>query len=97
MRNSRFHDIAEQATKSGAAERRVVSPVARKVGGCVTIILVLLFTSLGVAATILLGRMGGNVDTIGPVAVGVGLFGGIVVGALSGVLVRRLLHRLLIR
>jgi hypothetical protein len=41
--------------------------------------------------------MGGDPDTVGPAAVGVGLLGGIIVGALVGVAVRRFLVRLLIR
>ena len=98
--SDRFRDIAEQAAKETgrrAAERRVVSPIARKAGGCITVILVLLFSAVGVGATILFGRLGGDVDTIGPVAVGVGLLGGIAIGALSGAVVQRILRQLLTR
>lgn len=78
-------------------EDRVVSPLSRKVGGCATVVFVVLFAALGVGAAIVIGRMGGDADAVGPVALGIGLFAGIVLGALTGTGVSRLLRRLLIR
>lgn len=78
-------------------EDRVVSPLARKAGGCATVVFVVLFAGLGVGAAIVIGRMGGDADAVGPVALGIGLFAGIVLGALTGTGVSRLLRRLLIR
>jgi len=88
---------AARGTRDRTVDRRVVSPVARKAGGCATVLFVVLFTGLGVAAALAVGRLGGDPDTVGPAAVGVGLLGGIIVGALVGIAVRRLLVRLLIR
>ena len=88
---------AAGCTRNNAVNRRVVSPLARKVGGCATVLFIVLFTGLGVAAAIAVGRLGGDPDTVGPAVVGVGLLGGIILGALVGVAVRRLLVRLLIR
>jgi len=88
---------AARGTRNNAVNRRVVSPVARKEGGCATVLFIVLFTGLGIAVAIAVGRLGGDPDTVGPAAVGVGLLGGLTVGALIGLAVRRLLVRLLIR
>jgi len=88
---------AAGGTRNNAVNRRVVSPLARKVGGCAAVLFIVLFTGLGVAAAIAVGRLDGDPDTVGPAVVGVGLLGGIILGALVGVAVRRLLVRLLIR
>jgi NhaP-type Na+/H+ or K+/H+ antiporter len=44
-----------------------------------------------------IARIGGDADTVGPVTVGIGLLGGIVLGALVGIGVGRLLRGLLTR
>jgi hypothetical protein len=67
------------------------------VGGCATVAFIILFTVVGVGVAIAIAQMGGDADTVGPVAVGVGLFGGMVLGALVGVGVGRLLRGLLTR
>ncbi len=96
----RLRKIGQQAARgarNSAVEDRVVSPIAKKVGGCATVAFIILFTALGVGAAIVIVRMGGDADAVGPVAVGVGLFGGILLGALVGVGVGRLLRGLLTR
>lgn len=96
----RLRGIAQQAARSTVNEEvedRVVSPVANRVGGCATVIFIVLFTGLGIGAAIVIGRMGGDADAVGPVAVGIGLLAGIVLGALTGAGVSRLLRRLLTR
>ena len=94
---NRLFRRAARGTRNNAVNRRVVSPLARKVGGCATVLFIVLFTGIGIAAALAVGRLGGDPDTVGPAAVGIGLLGGIIVGALVGVAVRRLLVRLLIR
>jgi hypothetical protein len=96
--SKRLREMGKQAAKGagrGVAERRVVKPVARKVGGCATVVSVILFTALGVGAAVFVGRAGGDADAVGPVAVGIGLLAGIVFGGLVGAGVGRLLRRLL--
>jgi hypothetical protein len=96
----RFRDVAQQAARSRVnheVEDRVVSPLANKVGGCATVLFIVLFTALGVGAALTFGRLGGDPDAIGPVAVGIGIVGGIVLGALTGNAVGRVLRRLLTR
>ena len=94
---NRLFRRAARGTRNNAVNRRVVSPLARKVGGCATVLFIVLFTGIGIAAALAVGRLGGDPDTVVPAAVGIGLLGGIIVGALVGVAVRRLLVRLLIR
>jgi hypothetical protein len=88
---------AARGAYNSAVEDRVVSPLARKVGGCATVVFIVLFTGLGVGAAIVVGRMGGDVDSVGPAAIGIGLLAGIVLGAVTGTGVGRLLRRLLSR
>lgn len=98
--DQRLRDAVERAAKGArneAVDDRVVSPLAKRVGGCATVVFIVLFTGLGVAAALAVGRMGGDADAVGPVAIGVGLLGGMVLGALTGSAVSRLLRRLLIR
>lgn len=70
----------------------MVSPLARKLDGCAAVVLIVLFTDLGIAAAVIVGRVGGDPDAIGPVAIGIGLVAGIVLGALTGNAVRRTLR-----
>ena len=98
--DQRLRDVVEPAARGArdqAVNDRVVSPLAKRVGGCATVVFIVLFTGLGVAAALAVGRMGGDADAVGPVAIGVGLLGGMVLGALMGSAVSRLLRRLLIR
>ncbi|MFW6135404.1 MAG: hypothetical protein ACOC7N_01125 [Chloroflexota bacterium] len=98
--DKRLRGIAQRTARSAyndEVEDRVVSPLANKVGGCATVIFIISFTGLGVAAAIVIARMGGDVDSVGPLAIGIGLLAGIVLGALTGTGVSRLLRRLLIR
>ena len=81
--SGRFRDIARGAAR-GAANDRVVSPLARKVSGCVSVVVIVVCTALGVGAALLIGRMGGDMDSVGPVALGIGLIGGIMLGAVVG-------------
>ena len=93
-------DLARRAAvdaRNEAVDDRVVSPLANKIGGCATVLFIVLFTAIGIAVAVGIGRLGGDQDAVGPVAVGVGLLGGIILGALVGVAVRRLLQKLLIR
>ena len=98
--DERLRNLAQRAarsTRNEAVEDRVVSPLANKVGGCATVVLILLFTALGVGVAMVVGRMGGDPDAVGPAAIGIGLLAGIVLGALMGAVVRRVLRQLLIR
>lgn len=93
-----FRDIARRTARNTINEEvedRVVSPLANKVGGCATVAFIVLFTALGVGAAIVVGRMGGDTDAVGPAAVGIGILAGIVLGALTGIAVGRVLRRLL--
>lgn len=97
---NRFRDIARGAAESAVnaeVENRLISPLARKVSGCISVLVIVLCTALGVGAAVIVGRMGGDMDSVGPVAIGIGLIGGIVLGAFvagaAGRVVRRLLTR----
>lgn len=78
-------------------EYRAVRPIANKISGCATVFFIILFVGLGIAFAIFVARLGGNPDKIGPIAIGIGLFGGIIIGALAGNWVGRVLRRLLMR
>jgi hypothetical protein len=98
--DKRFRDITRQAARStlnDEVDDRVVSPLAKKAGGCATVVFIVLFAALGVGIASVIGRMGGDVDAIGPAAIGIALLAGIVLGALTGTAVGRLLRRLLTR
>jgi hypothetical protein len=98
--DNEFREIAQRtarSTRKDIVEDRIVSPLARKAGGCATVFFVVLFTGGGVGLALLIGRTTGNVDAIGPTAIGIGLVGGIVLGALVGTAIRRVLRRLLTR
>ena len=98
--DKRFRDLAKRAARSSydeVADDRVVSPLANRVGGCATVVFIVLFTALGVGAAMAVGRMGGDPDAVAPAAIGIGLLAGIVLGALTGAFVGRVLRRLLIR
>lgn len=97
---NRFRDLARGAAENAVnaeVENRVISPLTRKLSGCVSVVVIVLCTALGVSAVVVVGRMGGDTDSVGPVAIGIGLIGGIVLGALvaraAGRVVRRLLTR----
>ena len=98
--DDRLRNVGQRAARrmrNDAVEDRVVSPIAKKVGGCATVVFIILFTALGVGVAIGIARIGGDADTVGPVTVGIGLLGGIVLGALVGIGVGRLLRGLLTR
>ncbi len=96
--DDQFRDIGRQAARgmrNDMVEDRIVSPLANKVGGCATVFFIVLFIALGVGVAIVIARGGGNADSVGPIAIGIGLVGGIVVGSFVGVGVARVLRRLL--
>ncbi len=96
----RFRDSARGVAKGAVnaeVEDRLVSPLARKVSGCVSVLVTIFCTALGAGAVVIVGHMGGDIDSVGPVALGIGLIGGIVVGAFLGGAVGGLVRRLLTR
>ena len=84
-------------TRNEVIDNRVTSPLARKAGGCATVLAIIIFAGLGRSLSYLITRSGGDVDKYAPIIIGVGLVVGIIVGATIGSLVGKVLRKLTIK
>ena len=98
--DNKLRDFGEEAVKNiheQAVDDDRVPPLANKAGSFIQIVLVFLFTFLGVTYATYYANQSGKAESYGPLYVGLGIFFGLLIGAFLGLGVKWVIRKYYIR